>query len=458
MSELAYAEKRGKTWRVRYQLPDGRYDSESGFDTKQDALDFGRAQETDVQRKVFVNPSDGRKTFGAWAEECATVMDVGETSRQTYRSRLNAVILPKWKDTPVGDITSMGYKVWQAQLKGQYKKNYIDAIEGLMRMILDDAVEERLIPHNPMPSGSKRRRGRHIAVKTEDAYVWPTPRQARCVAENARTLRGFQWYVMILTAAYTGLRMGEVAGLRREHLQLLALEYGRSLRVQWQGQWLTEPATHIVAKGETLESIAALRHVDPKRAGDIAKANDFAEGEKLRPGKKLTLAKGFTLIAPKYSSYRTLILPPFLGELLSELLAQKGGHDYLVFQSQRGKPLRVDDQFYGRFWHPVVEGQDAEPVRRGRKAQLALPAVAGIADMVPHGLRHGHKVWLDGQGHPRVAVEERMGHRLKGVEGTYSHTSPEMELGIAKGLQRAWEESLVEEAGEVAQWQGRRSS
>ncbi|MEV6477666.1 hypothetical protein [Streptomyces sp. NPDC051657] len=455
---MAYAEKRGKSWRVRYQLPNGKYDSESRFETKQDALDFGRAQETDVQRKVFVNPSDGRKTLGAWVDEWLQVLDVAETTQRTYESRLNAVILPKWKDTQIGEITSMGYKAWQAQLKTRYKKNSIDVIEGVMRMLLDDAVDERLIPYNPMPTGSQRRRGRHIAVATEDTYVWPTPRQALRVAENARTLRGFQWYVMVLTVAYTGLRMGEVAGLRRDQLQLLALEYGRSLRVQWQGQWLTNPAKHTVSKGETLESIAALRHADTKQAAHIAAANDLAIGDRPRTGQRLKLAKGFTLIPPKYSSYRTLILPPFLGLLLSELLAQKGGHEYLAFPSQRGKPLRVDDQFYGRFWHPAVEGQEAEPSRRGRPAQVALPAVDGIADMVPHGLRHGHKVWLDEQGHPRVAVEERMGHRLKGVEGTYSHTSPEMELGIAKGLQRAWEASLTEETDEAAEWQGRRSS
>lgn len=454
---MAYAEKRGKSWRVRYQLPDGRYDSESGFETKQDALDYGRAQETDVQRKVFINPSDGRKSFGSWVEDWVKVIDVGETSRQTYSSRLNAVILPKWKDTPIGDITSMGYKAWQAQLKGQFKKNYVDAIEGLMRMLLDDAVDEKLIPFNPMPVGSKRKRGRHVHVDTSDEYVWPTPRQARLLAENARSLRGDQWYVMLLTVAYTGLRMGEVAGLRRDQLRLLSLKYGKSLRVQWQGQWLTEAAMHTVNKGDTLESIAALRHADPKRAKDIAKANDIKVGDKLRTGQKLRLAKGFTLLPPKYSSYRTLILPPFLGDLLSELLAANS-HDYLVFPSQRGRPLRVDDQFYGRFWHPAILGQDEEPSRRGRRAQAVLPAVEGLADMVPHGLRHGHKVWLDGQGHPRVAVEERMGHKLQGVEGTYSHTSPEMELGIARGLQKAWEKSLTDEVDQTAEWRERRSS
>ncbi|MFF0510993.1 LysM peptidoglycan-binding domain-containing protein [Streptomyces sp. NPDC004250] len=453
---MAYAEKRGKTWRVRYQLPNGEYASESGFETKQDALDYGRAQETDVKRKVFINPSDGRKLFGEWVTEWLDTMDVAELTVETYRSRLRSVILPHWENTPIGDITSMSYKRWQHQLSRQYKPTYVKGIEGLMRMLLEDAVEEKLIAHNPMPTASKRRRGRHVSVATTDDYVWGTPRQVRLIAENARTLRGLQWYAMVLTAAYTGLRMGEVAGLRRDQLHLLALEYGKSLRVQWQGQWLTEPATHTVNKGETLESIAELRLADVKRAGEISKANDLSAGARLRAGQKIMLPKGFTLTPPKYSSYGTLILPPFLGELLSEVLAV-GTHETLVFPSQRGRPLRVDDQFYGRFWKPILVGQDAEPMRRGRKAQPALPAVDGMADMVPHGLRHSHKVWLDDQGHPRVAVEERMRHRLQGVEGTYSHTSPEMELAIARSLQEAWEKSAVEDE-EPPQWERRRRS
>lgn len=453
---MAYAEKRGKTWRVRYQLPNGEYASESGFATKQDALDHGRAQETDVKRKVFVNPNDGRKLFGEWVTEWQEIMDVAEMSVQTYRSRLRSVILPQWQDTPIGDITSMSYKRWQQKLNKQYKPNYVKGIEGVMRMLLDDAVEEKVIPHNPMPTASKRRRGRHVTVEAEDDYVWATPRQVRLVADNAHALRGSQWQAMILTVAYTGLRMGEVAGLRRDQLRLLALEYGKSLRVQWQGQWLTEPAMHTVNKGETLESIAELRLADVKRAGEIAKANDFTAGARLRTGQKIALPKGFTLTPPKYSSYRTLILPPFLGELLSEILAMNA-HETLVFPSQRGRPLRVDDQFYGRFWKPILVGQDAEPVRRGRRAQPALSAVDGLSEMVPHGLRHGHKVWLDEQGHPRVAVEERMGHKLQGVEGTYSHTSPDMELGIARALQETWEKSAADEES-PRQWEGRRRS
>lgn len=62
--------------------------------------------------------------------------------------------------------------------------------------------------------------------------------------------------------------------------------------------------------------------------------------------------------------------------------------------------------------------------------------------MVPHGLRHSHKVWLDEGGHPRVAVEARTGHVRQGVEGVYPHVTLPMELKIADHLQGLREESL----------------
>jgi integrase len=62
--------------------------------------------------------------------------------------------------------------------------------------------------------------------------------------------------------------------------------------------------------------------------------------------------------------------------------------------------------------------------------------------MVPHGLRHGTKAWFDEDGvHSRVAIKERMGHRIQGVEGVYSQVTPAMELQIAESLQERWEKA-----------------
>lgn len=65
--------------------------------------------------------------------------------------------------------------------------------------------------------------------------------------------------------------------------------------------------------------------------------------------------------------------------------------------------------------------------------------------MVPHGLRHSHKQWLDEDGHSRVATEERLGHRLQGVEGTYSQVTTPMECRIVEALQERWETIMGEE-------------
>ena len=49
---MTYAEERGKgpqPWRVKYRLPSGIEDSESGFKTKAAALAWGRDQEAGIR-------------------------------------------------------------------------------------------------------------------------------------------------------------------------------------------------------------------------------------------------------------------------------------------------------------------------------------------------------------------------------------------------------------------------
>jgi integrase len=396
---VAYGEKRGQYWRAKYKGPEGRWlnastdDFGNKFTTETAAKNYGNDLESAVRGKRFINPRDGKTTIGDFirGEEIPWIdtLDVSETSDATYRSRLEAQILPRWGDTAFSDYSSLRHRSWMLGLKREHGVNYARSIESVMRMLMDDAVTEKIIGVNPIPVGRARRRGKHAAKPQTDDYVWPTPAQALAVAENARQIRGLTGYVMILTMAYTGMRIGEIAGLQRSCVRLSDDPYGSSIQIDWQGQWLRK--------------------------------------------------KGWTLLPPKYSSYRTLILPPFLAALLRELLDSHES-DY-AFTTVKGKCLRTDDEFYGQFWHPIVDGRAADPTRRQIRNRQEIPAVKGIATMVPHGTRHGHKVWLDEDGHPRVAVEARMGHRLAGVEGLYSHVTPRMELRIAKSLQARWKAS-----------------
>lgn len=402
---MAYAEKRGKHWRGRYKLPNGKYGSisedENGqpFTTKNTAKKAAAALETDVDRKVFIDPRGGRITIGAWSEIWLDSIEVDYTSEQTIRSRLRAVILPEWEGTAVADLTTIAYQTWEKRLRAEGRKeNSIRGVRSTFRSMLTDAVASKVIGSNPIPEGKTRRRGKYKPTKTaEDEKVFATPRQALYVARNALALRGPTMYALVLTSFNTGMRIGELAGLRRDDLLLDDTAYsGARILLQHQFQYIEGHAT---------------------------------------------------LVRPKYDSGRSLIIPVFLAELLRQLLdsypappAGKAPSPW-VFRAPRGGQLLIGGHFYEDTWRPIVDGKAPTPGGRGRVARLALRPVLGVEGLTPHGLRHGHRVALDEAGHSRVAIEERMGHEVPGVEGTYSHTTITMERKIAETLQTDWENS-----------------
>ncbi len=55
-----------------------------------------------------------------------------------------------------------------------------------------------------------------------------------------------------------------------------------------------------------------------------------------------------------------------------------------------------------------------------------------------HDLRHTHKTWLIEDDIPEVAQAKRLGHRLPGVRGIYSHVTPAMIQRIVDSLEQRW--------------------
>ena len=62
-----------------------------------------------------------------------------------------------------------------------------------------------------------------------------------------------------------------------------------------------------------------------------------------------------------------------------------------------------------------------------------------LAGMHFHDLRHTQKTWLIEDGIPEIAQAKRLGHRLGGVRGIYSHVTPAMEQAICDALQHRWD-------------------
>ncbi len=393
---MAYAERRGPNrWRGRYKLPDGtwgsvtRDDNGQPFTTKNSAKNYAAGLETDVRRKTFINPRDGRITVGGWAELWIESVELANRSDKTYRQRLRSVILPKWEAVAMADVSEVAVKTWEKELRTRYKPRYVKSVMSVMRVMFEDAVTSKVRGDNPVPTLKSRRRGKFKGKQHQDDTVLATPRQALLLARNAEKMRGLVGYTLVLTIAYCGLRISEIVGLRREHLTLE--DHGQGCRLTVQAQ------------------------------------HQYVEGKPAQ-------------VTPKYGSSGSIILPPFLAELLRQVLASHESE--WVFTAPKGGKLNTTS-FYEEVWRLWVDGHKAVPDRLGRPSRLPdLKAVAGIEGLVPHGLRHSMKVWLDELRHPRVAVEDRMRHVLGGVEGVYSHTTLQMELDIAADLQRLWESSV----------------
>src|SRR6266508_4192459 len=109
-------------------------------------------------------------------------------------------------------------------------------------------------------------------------------------------------------------------------------------------------------------------------------------------------------------SARDIHLPPFLITLLREVL---DSHDHdTVFCGARGAFLRRS-AMSRRVWGPAVNGNPHKDI---------APIIDG---MHFHDLRHTHKTWLIEDDIPEIAQAKRLGHRLPGVRGIYSHVTPD---------------------------------
>lgn len=417
---MPYVEVRGNSCRVRWDT--GRvnpetgkkiYDSKSSSDwTEEEAYEYGLDRESDVRNDRYISKRDGAVLMRDYCRTWPDTLDVGHLRERNIRSMIRLHIVPRWGDTAVGDIKSSAYRAWKKQLTAlpNVGEKYGEEILTVFSMLMDDAVDDELRSSSPVPKGKKQRRGKYKKrprekkreMRIEDVHQ---------LALNALTFWGLPGYVFILTMATTGMRPAELYALRREFCH-----------PAWPA---TDPDPD--RRAESLERYLA---ADPMPAIRV-------QWQHQREGGQGELK----LYPPKYESERTLVVPPFLAELLQMLLASHAGE--WVFPSIGGG-LLANTNFSYQYWRPIADGRPAPTPRRkggGRGGTWRpLPEIPATpyAGKRLYLLRHGHKEWLDEDGHSRIAVETRMGHEVAGVEGLYANVTRGMERAIMDSLQLRW--------------------
>lgn len=407
---MPWTEKRGNKWRVRWETgavhPDtGRkiYDSKSGFDSDTEAYEYGLDREADVRNDRYISRRDGSVLMKDYCKTWPDILDVGHLRERNVRSYIRLYIEPRWGETSVGDIKPSMYKAWEKWLKAQPNigARYAGEILRVFSMMMDDAVADGLRQASPVQR--QTRRGRYVK-KPREKKRHMAAEDVLQLAQNALVFWGLPGFVFVLTMAFTGMRPAELYALRREYCP-----------PSWPA---SEPDTEL--RDEALERYADER---PMPAIRVQWQHQRKDGE-------------LCLLPPKYESHRTLVVPPFLAELLGLLL--QSHEEEWVFPAIKGGPLAKANFSY-HYWRPIADGRDARITGKPQWRWLpAWPAVKAYAGKRLYLLRHGHKEWLDDDGHPRVAVEGRMGHELPGVEGVYSNVTPSMERAIMESLQARW--------------------
>jgi integrase len=423
---MPYAEQRGNTWRVRWNTGKkhpvtGRwlYDSQGGFTTRDEAIAYGLDRESDVRNDRYISRRDGSLPMSEYCKTWPDTQDVGHLRRRALKSMIRLYIEPRWGDTAIADIKASAVRAWKMWLEDQPNigEDYSREIFGVFSMMMDDAVEDGLRLSSPVQK--KRRRGRYKKkprerkreMRIEDVH------QLAC---NALTYWGFPGYVFILTMAFTGMRPGELYALRREYCH--------------PGWPATDPRHDPAEEVRYEEDMERYAGEEPMPAIRVEWQHQRDEDGELK------------LFPPKYGSRRTLVVPQFLAELLALLL--KSHDSEWVFPSINGGEL-ANANFSYAYWRKIADGQpEVETftrVRGGRVQTVTsrrplpeIPAVKNWAGKRLYLLRHGHKEWLDEDGHSRIASESRMGHEVAGVEGLYANVTPAMEQRIADTLQGRW--------------------
>lgn len=199
------------------------------YPTKADADDRLREIERDAAQLGRVTGREARlEPFAMYGRAFLDALEGSIKARTLaeYRRILDTYVLPEFATRPIGSITPADARRFRADLVSRgLARGTIKHAFDVFRRVLDTAVTDGALPANPAASVPRLR-------QTDTQPFTPHPLSAEQVAAVAGHVaaRVPVYGLVVLFAAYTGLRAAELAGLE---IQDITLAPGRgSVRVE----------------------------------------------------------------------------------------------------------------------------------------------------------------------------------------------------------------------------------
>jgi integrase len=143
-------------------------------------------------------------TVGGFADRYLEERELRPTTKNGYRQLLATRILPHFRDVPLSEVTLSEIKRWRSQLEPSSEASNAAAYR-LLRSLLQAAEEEELIDRAPPKvRGAGSSRVKRVAKPA-------TPDELKIIID----LMPDRLKLLIVLAAFAGLREGELLELRR---------------------------------------------------------------------------------------------------------------------------------------------------------------------------------------------------------------------------------------------------
>jgi integrase len=362
-------------WAATVRLPDGRRVTETR--ELKGAIERWAAElESDIRRGDWIDPRAGRITVGECWQRWGQTRRLERASRKRDESHWRNHVAPRWERVPVGSILRPDVSAWVVDMeRAGVGAATIEGALGVLRALLDAAVDARMIRDNPARGVRVPRRRAH-----QDRVLHPSEDVLLLDALDRLFPGRPDGRLMCELMLYCGLRWEEAGALDREHV----------------------------------DTRRALLHIGPvlERDGTIRPYPKTPAGRRTVPVDRE--------LWPRLREH-VLSVPP-------------GG---LVITSPGGGPLDYS-RWYSRVWRVALEGRPAYPGGRGHPARPAIPgAQLDDPQPTPHDLRHTYGTRLGEQRVPGHEIMALMGHESLASVQRYLHAGDGRHDRAREAVERA---------------------
>jgi integrase len=361
----------GMRWRARYVGPNSVEHSKR-FARKADAQAWLDKTTTEVGTHTWVDPSRSRELFATMAEAWfVTKASRKPTTVAGYRGILDVLVLPRWGEVRLADITYEDVQTWVSGL----------SVDGGVRFEATGLSASRVVQAYQVLNGVLKYaiRAKRLVVNPAADIALPSSAgiekrylSHQQVQELAVACGRFRTLVLVL--AYCGLRFGEATALRQKNVDLKAARI-----------WVEASATKVARRG--------IVETDTKTHGA-----------------------------------RKVPIPASVVELLRTELPNEA--EALVFPSRRGGYLPAAE-FRWTFDQAVIALRSAAAAKRQEEvAQTGEAVTPEFRTIVPHELRHTCASLAIKAGANVKVLQTLLGHKTATMTlDCYEHLYPD-ELGV----------------------------